>query len=96
MAHQRGLAREDECNFIAFAVLDSSEDSFLKYSAYLDVFSYLIAELRSVDKDLYNKAVSRLDDNVKKDYNSYVEFFREYSNSKASQVKSAHRFILQL
>lgn len=86
MAHQRGLAREDECNFIAFAVLDSSEDSFLKYSAYLDVFSYLIAELRSVDKDLYTKAVSRLDDNVKKDYNSYVEFFREYSNSKASQV----------
>ena len=86
MAHQRGLAREDECNFIAFAVLDSSEDSFLRYSAYLDVFSYLIAELRGVDKDLYDQAVSKLDDAVKKDYNSYVEFFKEYSNSKASQV----------
>ncbi|MBQ7760688.1 MAG: DUF3810 domain-containing protein [Clostridia bacterium] len=86
MAHQRGLAREDECNFVAFAVLDMSDDSFLKYSAYLDVFSYLIAELRGADKDLYNQAVSKLNDEVKKDYNSYVEFFKEYSNSKASQV----------
>ena len=86
MAHQRGLAREDECNFISFAVLDMSEDSFLRYSGYLDVFAYLIQELKGADKELYNDAVSKLDDRVKKDFNSYVEFFKEYSDSVASDV----------
>ena len=36
MAHQRGVARENEANFTSFVVLSSSDDTFLKYSAYLD------------------------------------------------------------
>lgn len=86
MAHQRGFAREDECNFLSFAVLHQSDDDFLKYSAYLDVFSYLIGDLRAADKALYDEAVARLDVKVKKDYNSYVAFFKEYADSPAADV----------
>lgn len=86
MAHQRGVAREDEANFIAFAVLSGSDDAFLKYSAYLDVFSYVISDLRKADKELYKEAISSLDIRVREDYNSYVEFFQKYANSTASEV----------
>lgn len=86
MAHQRGFAREDECNFMSFVVLHHSDDSFLRYSAYLDVFSYLLGDLRAADKDLFDKAVSMLDIRVKKDYNSYVAFFQEYADSPAADV----------
>lgn len=86
LAHQRGIAREDECNLIAFVVLSKSEDDFLKYSAYLDVYSYIMNELYERDRTLYNLARERLCYSVKADLRSYSEFFNEYRNSKASQV----------
>lgn len=52
MAHQRGIARENECNFIAFAVLIESDDPFLKYSAYLDVYSNIMGALYNEDPKL--------------------------------------------
>ena len=35
-AHQRGFAREDEANFIAFLVCVNSTDPYLRYSGYLN------------------------------------------------------------
>jgi hypothetical protein len=35
-AHQRGFAREDEANFIAFVVCVNSTNSFVRYSGYLN------------------------------------------------------------
>lgn len=86
MAHQRGIAREDEANFIAFAVLICSDDEFLQYSAYLDVLSYITSSLRKSSKDLYENMISKLNIETKQDYNSYVEFFKKYANSPASSV----------
>ena len=86
MAHQRGIAREDEANFIAFAVLLETEDSFLRYSAYLDVYSNVLNDLYSADKDLYYGVVSKLDKRVLDDLKSYSNFFEKYANSKASEV----------
>ncbi len=36
MAHQRGIAREDEANMVAFLVCIGSNDSYIRYSAYLE------------------------------------------------------------
>ncbi len=41
LAHQRGIAREDEANFVAFLVCSSSEDSYIRYSAYLMMLEYV-------------------------------------------------------
>lgn len=86
MAHQRGVARENEANFTSFVVLSSSNDSFLRYSAYLDVYSTVMNALYSADKDLYSKVYSMLDGRVKKDLNSYSKFFEKYRDSIASEV----------
>ncbi|WP_405354731.1 DUF3810 domain-containing protein [Ruminococcus sp.] len=86
MAHQRGYAREDECNFLAFAVLLESDDPFLRYCAYLDVYSNIANALYSADSKTYFELAARLDARVYKDMQSYSEFFKKYENSKASEV----------
>lgn len=86
MAHQRGIARENEANFVSFLVLSESEDHFLKYSAYLDVYGYVLNALYSEDKELYLQAVSNLDAKVRNDRISYSEFFKKYQDSTMSEV----------
>ena len=86
MAHQRGVARENEANFTSFVVLSGSEDSFLRYSAYLDVYSDVMNALYSADKTMYGEVYSRLDKRVKGDLKSYSAFFDKYRDSVASEV----------
>ena len=40
LAHQRGIAREDEANFIAFLVCMESDDPYIRYSALLNLYEY--------------------------------------------------------
>ena len=89
MAHQRGFARENEANFVSFVVLSSSQDSFLKYSAYLDVYSEIMNSLYSADKELYAEAYSKLNEKVKGDLRSYSNFFQKYKDSTAADVSNS-------
>jgi len=50
MAHQRGFAREDEANFIAFLVCANSIDPYVRYSGYLNSL-YVIGALARVAPD---------------------------------------------
>ncbi len=86
MAHQRGVARENEANFTSFVVLSSSEDDFLRYSAYLNIYSDITSALYSADKELYYEVYSLLDNKVKDDLKSYSSFFDKYRDSIASDV----------
>ncbi|MBQ5354550.1 MAG: DUF3810 family protein, partial [Clostridia bacterium] len=47
MAHQRGIARENEANFMAFLVCINSPDPYMKYAGYLNFYEYLISALGS-------------------------------------------------
>ena len=84
MAHQRGVAREDECNFIAFAVLIESDDPFLRYSAYLDIYSNVASALRKEDAKLLSTV--KIDKRAADDLASYSRFFDKYRESVAAEV----------
>ena len=47
LAHQRGIAREDEANFMAFLVCIESDDPYIRYSGYANVLSYVLSSLYS-------------------------------------------------
>lgn len=53
LAHQRGINRENEANFMAFLVCISSDDDFLRYSGYLYLYEYLASALNRTDWQLY-------------------------------------------
>lgn len=84
MAHQRGIARENECNFIAFAVLLESDDPFLRYSAYLDVYSNIANALYEEDPKLLSNVPT--DKRIIEDRRSYSRFFDKYRDSAAADI----------
>ena len=88
LAHQRGIAREDEANFVAFLVCIGSEDPYIRYSGYLNVYEYVINALWRADKDLYYKAVAHLNDEVKHEMTAYNRFYDKYRESTVSQVSN--------
>lgn len=89
-AHQRGIARENEANFIAFLISLESDDSYIRYCGYLNLYEYVASALYSADKtegkSLYFDARDRLDSSVLGELSAYSAFYRKYSNSKAGAV----------
>ncbi len=86
LAHQRGIAREDEANFVAFLVCIGSDDPYVRYSGYLNVYEYVASALYRADKELYYKAVANLGREVKAEMAAYNDFYDKYRESTVSQV----------
>jgi len=86
MAHQRGVAREDEANFTAFLVCKDSPDSYIRYSAYLNMYDYLASALYSADFDLYSDAYSKLSAGAKSELRAYSAFFDKYRDNAAADI----------
>ena len=88
LAHQRGIAREDEANFVAFLVCIGSDDPYIRYSGYLNVYEYVANALWRADKDLYYKATAHLNVEVKHEMTAYNRFYDKYRESTVSQVSN--------
>ena len=89
LAHQRGIAREDEANMVAFLVCINSDDAYIRYSAYLHMYEYVANALYVASPELYNDARSTLDPQVRREMVAYNGFFAKYQNSAAGSVSGA-------
>ena len=88
LAHQRGVAREDEANFMAFLVCMDSDDPYIRYSAYLNLFEYVASALYSASPELYGCVMSTLDREVRLEMQAYSRFFEKYRDSTAGKVSA--------
>ena len=88
-AHQRGIAREEEANFMAFLVCVSSDDYFIQYSGYLDVFLSVTNALYRESPELYREVMGAVDTRVIKDIVSYSEFCDKYRGTAASDIANS-------
>lgn len=88
-SHQRGIAAENECNFLAFAVCLFSDDPYVRYSGAANVFSRVADAAYRLDKERYMKSISRLDGILNSEYEAYREFFKKYENNPAEKISSA-------
>ena len=86
MAHQRGIGREDEANFVAFLVCMESDDPYIRYCGYLNAYEYVASALYRADQELYYKASARLNGEVKAEMAAYNEFYDKYRESTVSEV----------
>ena len=89
LAHQRGIAREDEANFVAFLVCMASDDPYIQYSGYLNMFEYVGAALSGASSERYQAIFAELDRQVLYEEISYSEFYAKYRHSKVSHVSNA-------
>ena len=86
MAHQRGMAREDEANFVAFLVCMQSDDAYIRYSGALNLYEYVANALYMADREAYVELYTTLAPRARLEMSAYSEFFSEYVDSVASDV----------
>lgn len=89
LAHQRGVAREDEANFMAFLVCIASDDPYIRYSGYLNLYEYVSSSLYSADADLYSIVARSIDTDVRYEMSAYSAFYDKYRTSKVAEVSNA-------
>ena len=88
-AHQRGIAREDEANFVAFLVCSESDDAYIRYCAYLNLYEYVANALYSANPEYYAQTYYSLPKEARGEMRAYYEFFEKYRDSVASDVSGA-------
>ncbi len=90
MAHQRGIAREDEANFVAFLVCISSDDSYIRYCGYTNMVHYINSALAQADSQMYAEFYYVYTPHeIQKEFYAYAKFFDKYRESVASDVTGA-------
>lgn len=62
MAHQRGIIREDEANFVAFLVTTRSDNAYVRYSGYLNMLEYTASALWKLDTQRYREVMGELNE----------------------------------
>lgn len=90
MAHQRGIAPEDEANFIAFLACAASEDVYIRYCGYANLMEYLGNSLYTADAERFKEDIRPFySDGLVREYAAYAEMFVPYADSTASEVSDA-------
>lgn len=88
MAHQRGVAREDEANFVAFLALTSSDAPYLRYAGYVGLFEYVASDLARLDRDAYRALALEglLSEEILSEMRAYNEYYFSTEDSVISGV----------
>ncbi len=88
LAHQRGTARENEANFVAFLACIESDDDYILYSAYMNMLEYVLSALHSASSILYSSVWSKFDNRMIGEFNAYASFYEKYQSSTVSKISS--------
>ncbi len=87
--HARGIAPENECNFLAAVILMESGDPYLRYCGASFVLDDFISVCRKLDRERTNEMLKSLDPVFAADMRAYSEFFTPYRDSTAAKVADA-------
>ena len=86
MSHQRGIMRENEANFMAFLLCYTSDDPYLKYSAAMNIYSYVAGALNATDRDRFLEIYSRLTDGPRADFAASRAVAEQYENELLAEI----------
>jgi hypothetical protein len=79
MAHQRGFAKEDEANYIAYIACINHPDINFQYSGTLAALSYSFNALGQSDTEQYKKLILTFNKGLLNDLRYNQEFWQSYS-----------------
>ena len=89
LAHQRGIAREDEANFIAFLVCANSDDAYIRYCGYMNLCEYVLNALYSADQKLWEETYKKLDHRAIYEMIAYNDFYEKYRDNVVGEISGA-------
>ncbi len=86
MSHQRGIAPEDEANFMAYLICMESDDPYIRYCGTQNLLEYVYSALYRADRQLYRECYAMLDAHVVSEMKAYNSFFEKYEDNVAATV----------
>jgi hypothetical protein len=86
MSHQRGIAREEEANFVAYLICMESDDNYIRYSAYLNLLEYVQSALYKADKSAYKAFSYTLGSDILLEFRAYNAFFDKYRENVVADI----------
>jgi hypothetical protein len=95
MAHQRGYAREDEANFIAFLVCSKSTNPYVRYSGYLGALRVLGVLFR-IAPERYREVVAALGEGPRADLRARAQFWARYQGRLANFGQGVNHVYLRI
>ncbi len=78
LAHQRGIASEQECNFIAVVVSTRADSPAYRYSGWLLGFTHLSNALYRADQEAWQRVWAQLPDTVLADLRDNNAYWRSF------------------
>ena len=83
LAHRRGIASEQQCNFVAILVCTRSGKPAYVYSGYLMGFIHLSNALYTADRERWREVCYTLSDEVRADLNKANEYWAQFEGKTA-------------
>ena len=94
MAHQWGIAAEDEANFISFYSLSKHPNPYLQYAAHAFALRYLYYDLYRVDPELAKNYRQQMRKGVLQNFQILAHFWAQYENPIEPYLKQFyHQFL---
>ena len=90
MAHQRQIASEQECNFVAIAVCIGSEDPLYRYSGWLMGYVHVSNALYRVDREAWQRFREGLPDTVRADIQCNNDYWNAAHTSFTDTAQSVY------
>ncbi len=88
-AHSRGIAFENECNFLAYLSCINSEYPEFRYSGYMQAYKYCANSLYSSDYLLWTEAWQCTSEGMRRDFtaeNKYIDDFKGSVQTASSAI----------
>lgn len=83
IAHQLGVAREDEANLVGYLVGINSNDVNFQYSANYNMLRYILFEIGIKSPENYQKLLGKISPRVLEDFKTENDFWAKYNGQMA-------------
>ena len=95
LAHTRGFAREDECNFFAYLACIQNDSADIRYSGYLLAYVYCSNALYDYSPAMWEEAAAHLSDGVRRDLAQRSAYWRSFEGEVQQASTSVNNAFIQ-
>ena len=88
LAHQRGIAREDEANFVAFLACIEAEHPYIRYCGYMNLLEYVSIALYTADPESYADLTLSFNSTIRSELYGYQSFLADYENNMIGDISN--------
>lgn len=96
IAHQLGVAKEDEANLVGYLTSLNSDNVQFKYAAYYSMLKYVLFEIRINYPDDYENELQKVPATVRMHFNDEQIFWSKYNGAMSAYMSTAFDQLLKL